>query len=122
MKAGRKKKDQVNAKGEWEPTPEQKLCIELDLKGTTHVEIARTLKITEQTIVAWFHHEKFLECREKERNLLFRRFAAHIDKSLIKASMEGNVAAMRAFYEKMGEINGEKEDAPSSIVINISHE
>ena len=117
MKAGRKPKDQINTKGEWQPTIEQLKCMELDLQGITHKEIAKQLNITEQSIVAWFRNGKFNEYREKERDIAFGRYGPHIDKSLIKKGLKGNIMAIRTYYEKRGEIGSRSNQGGSNVII-----
>jgi hypothetical protein len=120
MKSGRKKNDQINAKGEWEPTSKQKECIKLEFEGKSHREIANTLGIHETTIVMWFKNEKFLDYLEKERDLQFKKYGVHIDKSLISVGLKGNVGAIRTYYEKRGEIKtGSNNGQTNNIIISF---
>ena len=86
----------------------------------SHAEIAKTLTISEKCICEWFHSPNFLEYKEKERMLAFNRFAPQMDKSLINEGLHGSVSAIRTYYEKRGEINGDKEQTASTIIINIT--
>ena len=124
MKAGRKKNDQRNAKGEWVPTEEQEECVRLKCySAMENKEICSQIKITEQTYYNWCKDDNFKEYKEKQRKELFEEFGIMVDKSLLrKAIEEGSVSAIRTYYEKRGEINSDKEQQASTIVINVSHD
>lgn len=120
MKAGRKYNDQKNAQGIWQPSKEQAECIMLDFEGVKHNAIAEKLNITEQVISKWFRDENFNNYREKEREIIFRQYGPHIDKSLIKQGLKGNVGAIRAYYEKRGETGVRQNDGVVAIQINLN--
>lgn len=109
--------------------PKQRKCIELMILGTkTQAEIARELKVTEQTICNWKKDKEFTEELAKANHIVIRSLvprAINKTAALLDAESEQvQLAAAkdildRAGYKAPKEIKAEVNTEPSSKLAEI---
>jgi hypothetical protein len=112
----------------WKPTTHQQRLLETYAKTEKIGNIEALCKEADVDKGVYYKamgKPEFVTLWEDIRFKRFKRFGDVIDLAVVKAAIRDgkeNAAMARIFYEKTGELTRDESPAPSTIVINISHE
>lgn len=89
---------------EWKASPRQERLVELLLAGKMVTEACETIGITRQSFYGWRKNPNFLNYFEQRRREVASSRTPRVDIQLFAKVLEGDVAAMRLFYEVFGSL------------------
>lgn len=70
----------------------------------THKEIASVIGITRKTLYNWLHDPAFLEELNRRSDEFMKASKYRVNRALLKKITEGDVQAIKLYYEKIGEL------------------
>lgn len=77
----------------------------IDIENSrTKQEIASLVGVSEATLYRWLNDAVFLEVLHKRSEEVLRAFKYRVNRALMRKIEDGNVDAIKLYYEKLGEL------------------